>query len=242
MGGIFTYGVTRVRTDRMIYYVEDDMSIRELVLYTLRNTGFQALGFEDGKSLFTMIKAGNIPRLILLDIMLSEEDGLDILKKLREDSVTRKIPVIMVTAKDTEYDKVTGLDLGADDYIAKPFGMMELVARIKAVLRRTDDDNDDKEIYELGPVSVDVKCHVAKVNGEVIELTHKEFELLLFLMKHPGEVFTRDALLELLWDYSFTGETRTVDAHIRTLRMKLGEGADIIETVRGTGYKARVKI
>ena len=225
----------------MIYYVEDDMSIRELVLYTLRNTGFQALGFEDGKSLFTMIKAGNIPRLILLDIMLSEEDGLDILKKLREDSVTRKIPVIMVTAKDTEYDKVTGLDLGADDYIAKPFGMMELVARIKAVLRRTDDDNDDKEIYELGPVSVDVKCHVAKVKGEVIELTHKEFELLLFLIKHPGEVFTRDALLELLWDYSFTGETRTVDAHIRTLRVKLGEGADIIETVRGTGYKSRVK-
>ena len=226
----------------MIYYVEDDMSIRELVLYTLRNTGFQALGFEDGKSLFTMIKAGNIPRLILLDIMLAEEDGLDILKKLRSDNVTRKIPVIMVTAKDTEYDKVTGLDLGADDYIAKPFGMMELVARIKAVLRRTDDNDEDKDIYELGPVSVDVKCHVAKVNGEAVELTHKEFELLLFLIKHPGEVFTRDALLELLWDYNFAGETRTVDAHIRTLRMKLGEGADIIETVRGTGYKARVKI
>lgn len=225
----------------MIYYVEDDMSIRELVIYTLRNTGFQALGFEDGKSLFTMIKAGNIPRLILLDIMLAEEDGLDILKKLREDSVTRKIPVIMVTAKDTEYDKVTGLDLGADDYIAKPFGMMELVARIKAVLRRTDDTEENKEIYELGSVSVDVKRHVARVNGEEVELTHKEFELLLFLIKHPGEVFTRDALLELLWDYSFTGETRTVDAHIRTLRMKLGEGADIIETVRGTGYKSRVK-
>lgn len=225
----------------MIYYVEDDMSIRELVIYTLRNTGFQALGFEDGKSLFTMIKAGNIPRLILLDIMLAEEDGLDILKKLREDSVTRKIPVIMVTAKDTEYDKVTGLDLGADDYIAKPFGMMELVARIKAVLRRTDDTEENKEIFELGSVSVDVKRHIAKVNGEEVELTHKEFELLLFLIKHPGEVFTRDALLELLWDYSFTGETRTVDAHIRTLRMKLGEGADIIETVRGTGYKSRVK-
>ena len=226
----------------MIYYVEDDMSIRELVLYTLRNTGFQALGFEDGSSLFTMIKAGNIPRLILLDIMLSQEDGLDILKKLRTDSVTRKIPVIMVTAKDTEYDKVTGLDLGADDYIAKPFGMMELVARIKAVLRRTDDTDEGKEIYELGPVSVDVKCHVAKVNGETVELTHKEFELLLFLIKHPGEVFTRDILLELLWDYNYAGETRTVDAHIRTLRMKLGEGADIIETVRGTGYKARVSI
>ena len=226
----------------MIYYVEDDMSIRELVLYTLRNTGFQALGFEDGSSLFTMIKAGNIPRLILLDIMLSQEDGLDILKKLRTDSVTRKIPVIMVTAKDTEYDKVTGLDLGADDYIAKPFGMMELVARIKAVLRRTDDTDEGKEIYELGPVSVDVKCHVAKVNGETVELTHKEFELLLFLIKHPGEVFTRDILLELLWDYNYAGETRTVDAHIRTLRMKLGEGADIIETVRGTGYKSRVNI
>lgn len=226
----------------MIYYVEDDMSIRELVLYTLRNTGFQALGFEDGHSLFTMIKAGNIPKLILLDIMLSEDDGLDILKKLREDNVTRKIPVIMVTAKDTEYDKVTGLELGADDYIAKPFGMMELVARIKAVLRRSDDSDNYKEIYELGSVSVNVKCHEARVNGEAIELTHKEFELLLFLMKHPGEVFTRDALLDLLWDYNYTGETRTVDVHIRTLRMKLGEGADIIETVRGTGYRAKVSL
>lgn len=226
----------------MIYYVEDDMSIRELVLYTLRNTGFQALGFEDGRSLFTMIKAGNIPRLILLDIMLSEDDGLDILKKLRSDNVTLKIPVIMVTAKDTEYDKVTGLDLGADDYITKPFGMMELVARIKAVLRRSDDSDNEKEIYELGSVSVNVKCHETKVNGEAVELTHKEFELLLFLMKHPGEVFTRDALLDLLWDYNYTGETRTVDVHIRTLRMKLGEGADIIETVRGTGYRARVSL
>ena len=226
----------------MIYYVEDDMSIRELVLYTLRNTGFQALGFEDGRSLFTMIKAGNIPKLILLDIMLSEDDGLDILKKLRSDNVTRKIPVIMVTAKDTEYDKVTGLELGADDYIAKPFGMMELVARIKAVLRRSDDSDNDKEIYELGSVSVNVKRHEARVNGEAVELTHKEFELLLFLMKHPGEVFTRDALLDLLWDYNYTGETRTVDVHIRTLRMKLGEGADIIETVRGTGYRAKVSL
>ena len=226
----------------MIYYVEDDMSIRELVLYTLRNTGFQALGFEDGRSLFTMIKAGNIPKLILLDIMLSEDDGLDILKKLRSDNVTRKIPVIMVTAKDTEYDKVTGLELGADDYIAKPFGMMELVARIKAVLRRSDDSDNYKEIYELGSVSVNVKCHEARVNGEAVELTHKEFELLLFLMKHPGEVFTRDALLDLLWDYNYTGETRTVDVHIRTLRMKLGEGADIIDTVRGTGYRARVSL
>ncbi len=242
MGGIFPYGLARVRTDIMIYYVEDDMSIRELVLYTLRNTGFQALGFEDGRSLFTMIKAGNIPKLILLDIMLSEDDGLDILKKLRSDNVTLKIPVIMVTAKDTEYDKVTGLDLGADDYIAKPFGMMELVARIKAVLRRSDDSDNEKEVYELGSVSVNVKCHEAKVNGEAVELTHKEFELLLFLMKHPGEVFTRDALLDLLWDYNYTGETRTVDVHIRTLRMKLGEGADIIETVRGTGYRARVSL
>ena len=148
----------------------------------------------------------------------------------------------MVTAKDTEYDKVTGLELGADDYIAKPFGMMELVARIKAVLRRSDDSDNEKEIYELGSVSVNVKCHETKVNGEAVELTHKEFELLLFLMKHPGEVFTRDALLDLLWDYNYTGETRTVDVHIRTLRMKLGEGADIIETVRGTGYRARVSL
>lgn len=224
----------------MIYYVEDDRSIRELVIYTLKNTGFQALGFEDGKSLFTMIRSGNIPRLILLDIMLAGEDGIEILKQLREDAATKKIPVIMVTAKGTEYDKVTGLDAGADDYISKPFGMMELVARVKAVLRRTEDGEDEKEIVKLGRISMDPKCHTVTVDGKPVELTLKEFELLFCLIKNPGEVFTRDTLLDIIWGYNFNSETRTVDAHIRTLRMKLGDGADIIETVRGIGYKARV--
>lgn len=224
----------------MIYYVEDDRSIRELVIYTLKNTGFQALGFEDGKSLFTMIRSGNIPRLILLDIMLAGEDGIEILKQLREDAATKKIPVIMVTAKGTEYDKVTGLDAGADDYISKPFGMMELVARVKAVLRRTENGEDEKEIVKLGRISMDPKCHTVTVDGKPVELTLKEFELLFCLIKNPGEVFTRDTLLDIIWGYNFNSETRTVDAHIRTLRMKLGDGADIIETVRGIGYKARV--
>lgn len=228
------------RTDDMIYYVEDDRSIRELVIYTLKNTGFQALGFEDGKSLFTTIKAGNFPRLILLDIMLAEEDGLEILKKLRSDNTTKKIPVIMVTAKGTEYDKVTGLDCGADDYVAKPFGMMELVSRIRAVLRRTEDTVGHKDVYKLGNVSIDSRSYTCSVNGEPVELTHMEFELLLFLMSNAGNVFTRDALLDAVWGYNFSGGTRTVDAHIRTLRVKLGEGADIIETVRGIGYKAKV--
>ena len=223
----------------MIYYVEDDRSIRELVLYTLKNTGFEAIGFENGESFFSSLKDDDLPQLVMLDIMLPGEDGMDILRKLKSSSVTKNIPVIMVTAKGTEYDKVTGLDCGADDYISKPFGMMELVARIKAVLRRAGKSDSDGENYEYGKVCLDLRSHTVTVDGKPVELTLKEFELLRLLMKNAGAVLTRDMLLETIWGYDFDGETRTVDVHVRTLRQKLGTGADIIETVRGVGYKVK---
>lgn len=223
----------------MIYYVEDDRSIRELVLYTLKNTGFEAIGFENGESFFSSLKEDDLPQLIMLDIMLPGEDGMDILRKLKSSSVTKNIPVIMVTAKGTEYDKVTGLDCGADDYISKPFGMMELVARIKAVLRRAGKGVSDGENYEYGKVRLDLRSHTVTVDDKPVELTLKEFELLRLLMKNAGAVLTRDMLLETIWGYDFDGETRTVDVHVRTLRQKLGAGADIIETVRGVGYKVK---
>lgn len=218
----------------MIYVVEDDAGIRELVAYTLCNTGFEAKGLADGVTLFEALRAGK-PQLILLDIMLPGEDGLSILKRLRTDARTKKIPVIMMTAKGTEYDKVTGLDAGADDYIPKPFGMMEMVSRVKAVLRRSEETPD--EIYAYGEVVLNVKSHTITANGVSVETTLKEFELLKLLMKNAGVVFNRDALLESVWGYDFNGETRTVDVHIRTLRSKLGKHGDIIETVRGVGYR-----
>ncbi|MGN0587123.1 MAG: response regulator transcription factor [Oscillospiraceae bacterium] len=219
----------------MIYYVEDDKGIRELVLYTLKNTGFDARGFENGGQLFEALGRDTPPQLILLDIMLPGEDGMEILRRLKKGSFA-DVPVIMVTAKGTEYDKVTGLDCGADDYIPKPFGMMELVARIKAVLRRTCGSSRD-DVYSCGRITMDVKGHTVLSCGEPVELTLKEFELLRLLMKNSGTVMTRDMLLESVWGYDFDGETRTVDVHVRTLRQKLGGGADIIETVRGVGYK-----
>ncbi len=219
----------------MIYCVEDDNGIRQLVVYTLKNSGFEAEGFEDGVGLFAALERKK-PDLILLDIMLPGEDGIEILTKLRREVTTRSIPVIMVTAKSTEYDKVLGLDSGADDYIAKPFGMMELVSRIKAVLRRTALPESDEE-YCCGVVKLSKRAHIVTVNGRPVELTLKEFELLHLLMKSAGTVLTRDMLLETIWGYDFDGETRTVDVHVRTLRAKLGAGGDIIETVRGVGYK-----
>lgn len=218
----------------MIYIVDDDRSIRELIAYTLRNTGFQAEGFESGAKMFAALDK-HIPQLILLDIMLPGEDGISILKKLRKGVVTEKTPVIMVTAKDAEYDKVLGLDCGADDYISKPFGMMELISRVKAVLRRAE--NADDKAYFAGPVCLDVKSHTVTVNSKPVELTLKEFDLLHLLMKNAGSVMTRDVLLESVWGYDFDGETRTVDVHVRKLRSKLSDGADIIETVRGVGYR-----
>lgn len=219
----------------MIYCVEDDSNIRELVVYTLESTGMKARGFEDGRK-FTEALAFETPELVLLDIMLPGEDGIEILKKLRNSAKTKDIPVIMVTAKGSEYDKVIGLDTGADDYITKPFGMMELVSRIKAVLRRTIREKTDTK-YRVGNLSIDMEKHKVKVDGETVTLTLKEFELLEKLMKNRHIVLTRDRLLEEIWGYDFTGETRTVDVHVRTLRQKLGTAGELIETVRGVGYR-----
>ena len=219
----------------MIYCVEDDDNIRELVIYTLETTGLKARGFADG-SAFMEALAFDTPELILLDIMLPGDDGLELLKKLKSSSKTKNIPVIMVTAKGSEYDKVVGLDTGADDYVTKPFGMMELVSRIKAVLRRSGKVEDRTDMETAG-VHVDVKKHEVTVDGKEISLTLKEFELLEKLMRNQGIVLTRDQLLTEIWGYDFDGETRTVDVHIRTLRQKLGDKGEIIQTVRGVGYR-----
>ncbi len=221
----------------MIFCVEDDSNIRELVVYTLETTGFQARGFEEGKS-FLEALALETPDLILMDIMLPGEDGISLLKRLKNSSKTRDIPVIMVTAKGAEYDKVKGLDLGADDYVTKPFGMMELVSRIKAVLRRSGAAKKKAEdIIVSGNLEINTKKHEVKADGEVVGLTLKEYELLKRLMENPNIVMTRDSLLEEIWGYDFDGETRTVDVHIRTLRQKLGKCGERVETVRGVGYR-----
>ena len=219
----------------MIYCVEDDDNIRELVIYTLETTGLKARGLADG-SAFMEALAFDTPELILLDIMLPGDDGLELLKKLKSSPKTKGIPVIMVTAKGSEYDKVVGLDSGADDYVTKPFGMMELVSRIKAVLRRSGKVEDRMDMETAG-VHMDVKKHEVTVDGKEISLTLKEFELLEKLMRNQGIVLTRDQLLTEIWGYDFDGETRTVDVHIRTLRQKLGEKGEIIQTVRGVGYR-----
>ena len=219
----------------MIYCVEDDDNIRELVIYTLETTGLKAKGFAEGTA-FMEALAFDTPELILLDIMLLGEDGLELLKKLKNSAKTKDIPVIMVTAKGAEYDKVIGLDSGADDYVTKPFGMMELVSRIKAVLRRSG-RVQEQDMLSVNGVSVDVKKHEVKVAGDIVTLTLKEFELLERLMRNQNIVLTRDQLLEDIWGYDFDGETRTVDVHVRTLRQKLGSAGDMIQTVRGVGYR-----
>ncbi len=218
----------------MIYCVEDDKNIRELVTYTLATTGMKVVGLEDGKRFWQAMKTEK-PELILLDIMLPGEDGMEILKKLKSNSATRDIPVIMVTARTSEYDKVIGLDGGADDYITKPFGMMELVSRIKAVLRRIAPK--EKKILTAGDVVMDIGQHKVMVSGEEITLTLKEFELLGKLLENRNIVLTRDQLLADIWGYDYIGETRTVDVHIRTLRQKLKTSGELIETVRGVGYR-----
>lgn len=219
----------------MIYLVEDDNSIRELVIYTLQTTGMKARGLSCAKEFWEAMKEG-LPDLVLLDIMLPDEDGLSILRKLRESNHTARLPIIMLTAKGTEYDKVLGLDSGADDYIPKPFGMMEMVSRVKALLRRAEPEKKGG-VHQVGPVVVDMGKHTVKVNGEPVALTYKEFELLCYLMENEGIVLTRDQLLSKIWGYDFDGETRTVDVHIRTLRQKLGLASNYIETIRGVGYK-----
>ena len=215
----------------MIYCVEDDNAIRDLMLYTLGASGFQAKGFPDSTG-FWQAMTEEKPELILLDIMLPDEDGLSILKSLR---TTANIPVIMATAKGSEFDKVIGLDTGADDYLVKPFGMMEMVARIKAVMRRTAPKTD--QVLTCGDIVLDEVRHIVTVDGKQVVLTLKEYELLKLLMENAGQVFTRDILLSRIWGQDYLGETRTVDVHIGTLRTKLAKGGEKIETVRGVGYK-----
>lgn len=223
----------------MIYLVEDDDSIRKLVVYTLESQGFTAKGFER-PSQFWEAMGEQLPSLILLDIMLPEEDGLTILRRLRSVSSTKKLPVIMLTAKNSEYDRVIGLDNGADDFISKPFGMMELVARVRAVLRRAEPSPAACTEYVAGPLYVCPEKHIVKVADEEVALTYKEFEMLCLLLENRGMVLTRDVLMDKVWGSEFDRENRTVDVHIRSLRSKLGEAGSLIETVRGLGYKIGV--
>ena len=244
-------GGSRAEEETMIYYVEDDDNIRDLVIYTLNSTGLKAEGFPDGKAFWNAMRA-EVPELVLLDIMLPGDDGVTILRQLRADSRYASVPVIMATARGTEYDKVRALDLGADDYVTKPYAMMELVSRVKAVLRRSErksssDASDsgarrpasENQLLKYGPISLDSRRHLVTVNGRETELTLKEYELLRKLLLNPECVLTRDQLLEDVWGYEFDGETRTVDVHVRTLRQKLQEAGSLIETVRGVGYRIR---
>lgn len=221
----------------MIYMLEDEAGIRNFVLYGLRSSGMEADGFETPSALREAMKT-RLPDLLLLDRMLPEEDGLTVLKKLRSAPETRKLPVIMLTAKDSELDKVEGLDSGADDYIAKPFGMMELISRVKALLRRTSDTPAESEKLEMGGLCIFPSKHEVFADGERVTLTLKEYDMLLFLIRNRGEVYSRDSLLKEIWGYDFSGESRTVDVHIRTLRQKLGSCGELIQTIRGVGYKA----
>lgn len=218
-----------------IFLLEDDDSIRKLVIYALGSQGYEAQGF-DRPSDFWKAMEGPQPALVLLDIMLPEEDGLSILQKLRASAATKRLPVIMLTAKNTEYDRVVGLDSGADDFISKPFGMMELVARVRAVLRRTE-QKQETEDYRVGDLFVSPQSHVVRVAGEEVALTNKEFELLCLLLEHQGIAMTRDAIMDGVWGQEFSRENRTLDVHVRTLRTKLGPAGHYIETVRGVGYK-----
>lgn len=221
----------------MIYLLEDDDSIRGFVSYALSNSGLETESFARPSRFWQAIER-QIPSLVLLDIMLPEEDGLDVLRKLRERPDTKTVPVIMLTAKSTEYDKVIALDSGADDYVSKPFGMMELISRIKAQLRRAGvSAADEAKEYRIGSLYVCPSKHIVRAGGQDVSLTYKEFELLCLLVSSPGTVFTRDQILQRIWGFEFDGENRTVDVHIRTLRQKLGACGDLIETVRGIGYK-----
>ena len=222
---------------KWIYYVEDDTSIRELVLYALKTAEFQVMGFENAASFYKRMKEQQ-PDLILLDIMLPDEDGVSILKKLKSRPDTENIPVIMMTAKSSEYDKVLGLESGADDYITKPFGVMELISRVKAVIRRSDRSKGSAgEVLKIGELVLDEQKHEVYARGQAVSLTFKEFELLSYLMKNRGLVLSRDKILNTIWNYEYEGESRTVDVHIGSLRQKLGTCGDFIKTIRGIGYK-----
>lgn len=218
-----------------IYCVEDDENIRELIIYALKNNGFDAVGFERTEGFFKAINM-SIPDLILLDIMLPGEDGLSILRKLRSNSSTESIPIIMITAKSSEYDRVIGLDMGADDYIVKPFSIMELISRIKALLRRVNKNPSSNTII-LKNITLDQSTRLVTVNNSIVQLTYKEFELLYYLLKNQNIVLTRENILNEVWGYDYEGETRTVDVHIGTLRQKLGQSGALIQTIRNVGYK-----
>ncbi len=224
----------------MIYIVEDDAEVREMETYALKSSGFEVLAFDCGKAMDEQVKV-KVPDLFILDIMLPGEDGLSILKRLRSQEITRDIPVIMLTAKGAELDKVKGLDLGADDYMAKPFGILELISRVRAVLRRSDRGtvvSEVSEIFSVGNVELDDRRHLVRVNGNAVDLTFKEYELLKLLMSHPGTVYSRQQILEKIWGIDFDMDTRTVDMHVKTLRQKLGDQGSIVQTVRNVGYKA----
>lgn len=219
-----------------IFAVEDDDNIRELVCYALRSAGFEAEGFENASAFRERLRTA-LPDLILLDIMLPDEDGLSVLRSLRGSRKTQSLPVMLLTAKGTEYDRVTGLDTGADDYLVKPFSLLELISRVKAILRRGGIETAAQAL-RIGTVALDMVRRTVHVDGEPVELTFKEFELLYLMMRHAGVVLTRDSILTQVWGYEYDGGTnRTVDMHIKTLRQKLGTGGDLIKTVRGLGYK-----
>ena len=217
----------------MIDIVEDDRNIQEIELFALKNSGYAAEGFETARAFWQALES-RLPELIMLDIMLEDEDGLQILKKLRMRADTRKIPVILVTAKSSEIDKVKGLDSGADDYISKPFGVMEMIARVKALLRRSG--GGQESMLVCGDVTLDKEKRMVYAHGEPVDLTYKEFELLRLLMKNHGIVISRDVIMERVWESSFEGESRTIDVHVRSLRQKLGESGALIKTIRNVGY------
>ena len=223
----------------MIFCVEDDAGIRDLMIYTLNASGFRAVGFENAMEFYAAL-ADDTPELIMLDIMLPGEDGISILKRLKADARTADIPVIMATAKGNEYDKVIGLDLGADDYLAKPFGMMEMASRVRAVLRRSGRAAEKQKLIRVGGLEMNLGEHIVTADGIRIQLTLKEFELLRTFMTNPGRAFTRERLLSSVWCEDFLGETRTVDVHVGTLRQKLGSCGKYIRTVRGVGYRLEV--
>ena len=220
----------------MIWCVEDDASIRDIEVYSLQSTGIEARGFEDGTSFWEALNGGEKPELAVIDVMLPGISGIDLLRRMKASPELCDIPVVMATAKDTEYDKITGLDLGADYYLTKPFGVMELVSCVKAVLRRCK-PKEQEHILRADGLEVNLDEHTVTGDGEKIVLTYKEFELLKLFLSNPGTAFTRDKLMEEVWGTDYCGETRTVDMHIRTLRQKLGRFGEMIETVRGVGYR-----
>ena len=223
----------------MIWCVEDDASIRDIEVYALRSTGFEACGFADGAAFWQALQTEEQPELVVLDVMLPEIDGIELLRRMKTDAALREIPGIMATAKGAEYDKIQGLDLGADDYLAKPFGVMELVSRVKAVLRRCRPQ--PAAVLRCGGLVVDEQEHTVTADGVRVVLTYKEYQLLRLFLSHPGTAFTRDQLMEQVWGMDFYGESRTVDMHIRTLRQKIGPYGGCIETVRSVGYRWRAQ-